>query len=261
MAKKRNVGIGIDIGGTGIKGALIDLDKGKLIGDRIKRATPPGAAIAAVRDATLEVVTEIREQEKAQPYIDDELSIGIAFPTIIKNGITTTAANIDKEWLGFDTRAMFTEALGQEVAVANDADAAGMAEVKFGEADITGTTLVITLGTGIGSALIYDGKLFPNTELGHLEVDGHEDYERYASSKVREREDLSLEEWSTRLTPYFRKLEVLFSPDRFVISGGISKRADEFLHLIEVKTPVLAASLKNNAGIVGAALLGAEHWS
>lgn len=261
MAKQRRAGIGIDIGGTGIKGGLVDLDKGKLIGERLKVSTPEGASIESVRDAVVGLVASIRAQPKAEPYLGVELPIGICLPAIIKHGVSWSAANIAPEWIGFDARAMFTEALGQEVALANDADAAGLAEVRFGEAETAGSTLVITLGTGIGSALIYDGRLFPNTELGHLELDGHVDYERYASSKVREREGLDDETWCARLTPYFRKLEQLFGPDRFVISGGISKRAHEFLHLIDIDTPVLTATLKNNAGIIGAAILGAEHWN
>ena len=260
MAKQRRAGIGIDIGGTGIKGGLVDLDRGRLIGERLKVSTPEGASVEAVRDAVVGLVTSIREQPKAEKYRDLDLPIGICLPSIIKHGVSWTAANIAPEWIGFDARTMFTAALGREVAIANDADAAGLAEVRFGDADTAGSTLVITLGTGIGSALIHDGRLFPNTELGHLELDGHPDYERFASSKVREREGLDDATWCARLTPYFRKLERLFGPDRFVISGGISKRAHEFLPLIDIETPLLTATLKNNAGIIGAAILGDEGW-
>lgn len=258
MAKHRRLGIGIDIGGTGIKGALVDLDRGKVIGDRMKVPTPTGAPITPVRDAVVEVVDRIRAQEKAGT---DPLPIGMCMPAIVTHGVARSAANIDKEWIDFNARELFSQALEQPVSLVNDADAAGFAEVRFGEAKgHAGSVLVVTLGTGIGSALIHNGRLFPNTELGHIELDGHTDYERFASAKVREREDLDFPTWTARLSPFFRKLDLLFAPDVFIISGGISKRADEFLHLIEVDTPLIVAKLKNNAGIVGAALLASESW-
>ena len=260
MAKQRRLGIGIDIGGTGIKGALVDLERGTVVGERCKVKTPKGAPIAPVREAVLEVVTMIRAQPEAET--GEALPIGMAMPSIIVHGVARSAANIDPEWIGTDARALFSEALGQEVSLVNDADAAGIGEVRFGAAKgDTGSVMVITLGTGIGSALIHDGRLFPNTELGHLELDGHDDYERFASARAMERDGLDDAQWCARLTPYFRKLEQLFAPDEFIISGGVSKRADEFLPLIEIDTPILAAKLRNNAGIVGAALLGADGWN
>lgn len=263
MAKAPRYAIGIDIGGTGIKGGLVDLKKGKLVGERIKQKTPTGAAIADVRDAVVSVVRQVRDQEAAAETVDaTELPIGLCMPAIIRQGVAWSAANIAAEWIGFDAREMFAEALEGPVSLVNDADAAGFAEVKYGRAtDEPGSVMVLTLGTGIGSALIYSGQLFPNTELGHMELDGHVDYEKYASSKVREREGLDDAAWCARLTPYFKKLEELFAPELFIISGGISKRADEFIPLIAVDTPIVGAKLKNNAGIIGAALLGARRWN
>lgn len=259
MARKHPIGIGIDIGGTGIKGALVRLDKGRLVGDRKKRKTPAGARIEDVLRAVDEVRAEILAQDEADR---DEYPIGLCMPSVIRHGIAYSAANIAKEWIGFDARAAFSKHLGQPVSLVNDADAAGYGEVKFGAAkDTDGSVMVITLGTGIGSALIYDGRLVPGLELGHLELDGHPDYERYASAKVREVENLDLREWAeVRLTPYFRKLEQLFSPDLFVISGGISKQSEDFLPHIDIDTKIIAAELENNAGIVGAAILSEEGW-
>ncbi|SJM49600.1 polyphosphate--glucose phosphotransferase [Gulosibacter sp. 10] len=260
MAKKHaRYAVGIDIGGTGIKGGLVDLKHGKLEGKRQKVKTPQGAPIDAVREAVREVYDLILAQDVAAQH--GEAPVGICMPAVVRHGRSESAANIDQEWIGFDARGAFSEVIGTPVSLVNDADAAGYGEVRFGAAaDNTGSVLVLTLGTGIGSALVHGGRLVPNTELGHLELDGHPDYERYASSKVREREGLSFEEWGERLTPYFKHLDRLFSPDEFVVSGGVSKQAEDFLHLIEVDVPVIAATLRNNAGIIGAGLLGAEHW-
>ncbi|MDJ1370303.1 polyphosphate--glucose phosphotransferase [Gulosibacter molinativorax] len=259
MAKKQDrYAVGIDIGGTGIKGALVDLKKGALVGERKKVKTPEGAPIDAVKAAVRTVYDEILGQPEAEGI--DPL-VGLCMPSVIRRGVAWTAANIAQEWVGFDARTAFSEVIGKNVSLMNDADAAGYGEVRYGEAaDNVGSVLVLTLGTGIGSALIHDGRLYPNTELGHMELDGHEDYEKFASAKVREREELSFEEWGRRLSAYFQKLQVLLQPDEFIISGGISKQADDFIHLIEVDTPVKVAKLKNNAGIIGAALLAVERW-
>lgn len=260
MAKKHApVAIGIDIGGTGIKGALVNLNKGKLVGERQKVKTPEGAPIDAVLSAVAELSDKILAQDEAN---DHHYHIGMCMPSVVRRGVAYSAANIADEWIGFDAATAFSEHLGQPVSLVNDADAAGYGEAKFGHAkDSRGSLLVITLGTGIGSALIHNGKLVPNTELGHLSVDGHDDYEKFASAKVRERENVPLEEWATdRLTPYFAKLEQLFSPDLFIVSGGISKQAADFLPHISIATRIDAAELTNNAGIVGAALLAQEGW-
>jgi polyphosphate glucokinase len=251
---------GIDIGGTGIKGALVNLDDGSLVGERQKVKTPEGAPI----DAVLDAVEELRGKILAQPEASgSDYSIGMCMPSVVRRGVALSAANIADEWIGFEAAKAFSERLGTPVSLINDADAAGYGEVMFGHAkDAHGALLVITLGTGIGSALIHNGNLVPNTELGHLSLGKHGDYEKYASAKVREKEDLPLKHWAKkRLTPYFAKLEQLFSPDLFIVSGGISKRADEFLPFIDVPTRIDAAQLTNNAGIVGAALLAEEGWT
>lgn len=259
-ASKLGIGIGIDVGGTGIKGGAVDLRSGRLVSERHKRSTPVGGTPHDILDAVREVRASVLEEIDEKP---GRLPIGVCVPSVVKHGTAHTAANIDASWIGLDVSALFHEGLGVAVSVMNDADAAGYAEVAFGAAaDASGTIIVTTLGTGIGTALVHDGRLFPNSELGHLELDGHPDYERYASAKVREREDLELDVYATeRLTPYYRKLEQLLSPDLFVVSGGISKRADEFLHLIAVETPIVAATLRNNAGIVGAACLAGDGWN
>ena len=250
--------IGIDVGGTGIKGAAVDLTTGKLVSDRHKQSTPQGGSPEAILDAVMVVHKAIRKQISAKAT---ELPTGVCLPSVVKHGITSSAANISERWIGLDAGHLFADGLGMPVSMMNDADAAGVAEVAYGAAKgRTDTVLVTTLGTGIGSALIHDGRLFPNSELGHLELDGHPDYERFASAKVREREDLSFDAWGARLTPFYRKLEQLFAPDLFVVSGGVSRRADEFLHLIAVATPIVPAAMRNNAGIVGAANLAGQGW-
>ena len=258
MATTARAAIGIDVGGTGIKGAAVDLDTGALLTARHKQTTPEGGSPTDIAAAVKLVHGAIRDELGVKKRA---LPTGVCLPSVVKHGVTSTAANIAPEWVGLDAGALFAEVLGTRVSLMNDADAAGLAEVRFGAArGRVDSVLVTTLGTGIGSALIHAGRLFPNTELGHLELDGHPDYEKFASSKVREREALSFEEWGARLTAYYRKLEQVLAPDLFVVSGGISKQADLFLHLIEIETPIVVATLRNNAGIVGAAVLADEHW-
>lgn len=262
MVKKRSsddLAVGIDFGGTGIKGAIIDLRRGKIIGERQRVTTPAGASPAAVRDA----ISAVHAAITAQPEMPAApLPVGVCMPSIVSHGISQTAANISPEWIGADARALFSEAVGQPVSVANDADAAGVAESRLGRGrSLSGSVLVITLGTGIGSALVRNGRLFPNTEFGHIDLVGYPDFETHASAKVRERLEIPFDTWArTLLTPFFRKLEVLLCPDAFIVSGGVSKRADEFLPFIDIATPLYAAELRNNAGIVGAALLGQAGW-
>lgn len=244
--------LGIDIGGTGIKGGLVDLDSGHLISDRIKYQTPDGGRPGDI----LEVVETIVGQLQGP-----DLPLGITFPAVISHGSTMSAANVSAEWIGLAAEDLFSRQLGRPIHFVNDADAAGIAEVTYGAArGANGLVLVITLGTGIGSAMIFDGVLVPNTELGHLEVDG-EDAERRASSVAREREGLTFEQWGSRLTRYFSHLERLFSPDLFVIGGGISKQSDEFFPFIRIDTPMVPAALRNNAGIVGSAWLATQRDS
>lgn len=251
--------IGIDIGGTGIKGAVVDVVTGELVGERCKVKTPEGAPIDAVLDAVAQLRATIVEQPLSLP---ERLPIGMCMPSVVRHGHSFTAANIDDAWIGFDAASAMSETLGQRVSLVNDADAAGVGEVRYGAArGNSGSVVVITLGTGIGSALIHNGRLFPNTELGHMELDGHPDFERVASARARELADLGFTEWATDyLTPYFVKLEALLAPDLFIVSGGVSKRPEKFLPHIECETPIVVASLANNAGIIGAASLGAEGW-
>jgi polyphosphate glucokinase len=249
--------LGIDIGGTGMKGALVDLDAGELAGERVKLPTPDGgepeAIIATVRDLADELA------DISGVALDDVSHIGVCFPAVVLHGRTMSAANVSERWIGLDADTLFGEALGRDIHFVNDADAAGFAEAAFGAArGQRGLVLMTTLGTGIGSALIYDGALVPNSELGHLELDGR-DAETWAANSAREREDLSFADWAVRLTRYYGYLEKLFSPDLFVIGGGVSKQHEEFVPLIAVRTPIVPAALRNNAGIIGAAALASEH--
>jgi polyphosphate glucokinase len=240
---------GIDFGGSGIKGAPVDLSTGEFTAERVRIETPAGASPEKVA-RVVEEVLERAEVAAGSP-------VGITVPGVVLHGVVRSAANIDPSWLDVDADALFTERLGRPVTVMNDADAAGLAEVRYGAAKgQPGLVIVTTLGTGIGSALVYDGVLVPNSELGHLEIDGH-DAESRAANSVREKEDLSWQAWAEALTKYYRTLELLFSPDLFVVGGGVSKHAGKFLPLVDVATPMVPATLKNTAGIVGAALLAA----
>lgn len=242
--------VGVDFGGSGIKAALVDIEEGEFVGDRVRIETPVPATPERVASVVRELLDTLDETSDAP--------VGVTVPAIVKHGIVGSAANIDKSWVGVDADKLFCDALGRPVSVVNDADAAGLAEVRLGAAkDQAGLVIVATLGTGIGTALVYDGVLVPNSELGHLEIDGH-DAESRAAASVREKKDLSWEEWAKRLTRYFSEVEKLFSPDLFVVGGGVSKNADKFLHLVDVETPMVAATLLNQAGIVGAALLASE---
>ena len=243
--------LGIDIGGTGIKGAPVNLDTGELTGKRVRVLTPK----PATPDAVGEVVQQI-----AEGFSDEigEEPIGIAIPAVAQQGVARSAANIDPSWVDVDVDALFTKRLGRPVHVVNDADAAGVAEGRYGAAKgVDGVVILTTLGTGIGSAFLLDGKLMPNSELGHLEIDGYDAEDRAAQSAM-ERENLSWEEWAQRLQRYYSHVEALFWPDLFVVGGGISKRAEEFLPLLRLRTPIVPAELRNSAGIVGAAWLARE---
>lgn len=254
--KKSKYVIGVDIGGTGIKGGIVDLKKGKLVGDRVRIDTPRPAAPEPVADVVAKIVEELTARDAAP---DRESPVGVTFPGIIQHGVARSAANVDKSWVDFEIDKYFTEHLGRPVEVINDADAAGLAEVRYGAGKgVDGTVLVITLGTGIGSAFVFNGQLVPNAELGHLEVDGF-DAETKASAVARERDGIGWEDYSVRLQRYFSHVEFLFSPELFIVGGGISKRADEYLPRLKLRTPIVPAELKNEAGIVGAALQVAIH--
>lgn len=249
--------IGIDIGGTGIKGGIVNLEKGKLVGDRFRIDTPQPATPAAVAKVVGAIVAELMTREDAP---DKDAPVGVTFPAIIAHGVARSAANVDKSWVGTDVDGLLTEELGRDVQVMNDADAAGLAEARYGAGKgVKGTVLVITLGTGIGSAFIFNGKLVPNAELGHLEIDGA-DAETKASAAARERDNLSWEEYAVRLQRYFSHVEFLFSPELFIIGGGISKRSEDYLPQLKLQTRIIPAQLQNNAGIVGGALQAAIHF-
>lgn len=239
--------LGIDIGGSGIKGAPVDLRTGELTAERLRVDTPEGATPEDVAEVVVQVAEAFADQ------VDTASPIGITVPAVVQKGIVRSAANIDKSWIDTDADALFTQRLGRPVHVVNDADAAGEAEVHYGAGqDVDGVVLLTTLGTGIGSALFVDGTLVPNTELGHLEIDGHNAESRAASS-AREREELSWKAWAGRLQRYYSVVEALFSPDLIIVGGGISKKADKFLPLLDLRAPIVPAQLRNQAGIVGAA--------
>jgi polyphosphate glucokinase len=240
--------LGIDIGGSGIKGAPVDLEKGELTEERLRIPTPDPAGPEEVTEVVGQIV---RHFEWTGP-------IGVTFPGVVLNGTTMTAANVDPRWVGADACGLFSAAAGRPVTVLNDADAAGLAEVEIGAAKgESGVVLMLTFGTGIGSALFVDGRLVPNTELGHLEIRG-KDAERRASDSARERHDLSWDEWAERVEEYLRHVEMLFSPSLIVIGGGVSKKSEKFLPKVSVRTRVVPAALRNEAGIVGAAMAAAH---
>lgn len=240
--------LGIDIGGTGIKGAPVDVATGELVEERFRVETPRPAKVSRVVAAVGEVAKRFGEPDR----------VGITFPGVVLSGVPQTAANLDKSWIDAPAAKLFSEVIGHPATVLNDADAAGIAEMTFGAGKgQQGVTIVLTFGTGIGSALFLDGKLVPNTELGHLELRG-EDAELRASDHVREADGLDWPKWARRVEKYLAHVEGLFTPDLFIIGGGVSKKADKFLPLIKIKTPVVPATLQNNAGIVGAALAAAQ---
>jgi len=242
--------VGVDIGGTGIKAGIVDVATGTLISSRAKVPTPKGAH---PRD----VLAAVEEVLKTLEVAEDDIPLGVAFPAIIKNGRTLSAANVSDAWIGFEAEKFFANGLGRDIRFANDADVAGLAESRFGAAkNQTGLTILTTLGTGIGSAMIYDGVLIPNSELGHLHrAKHHKDAEAWAANSAMEREELSYEQWAKRLQWYYSHLEFLFSPDLFVVGGGVCKNSDKFLPLLELNTPIVPAMHRNNAGIIGAAAL------
>jgi len=244
--------LGIDIGGTGIKGAIVDTVTGELLSERLKLPTPPGGLPDDIIHAVVDIIDKLGGLDAAVP-------VGVCFPAIVKNGRTMSAANVSKKWIGLEAEKLFEKALGRDIHFVNDADAAGYAETRFGAAKgVPGLVIVTTLGTGIGSALIYNGVLIPNSELGHLEIDGH-DAERRAAYSAKERGRLSWRRWAARLQRYYTHLERLFSPDLFIVGGGVSKSYSEFLPLLALQTPIVPAVQRNNAGILGAAALAARN--
>jgi polyphosphate glucokinase len=243
-------GFGVDIGGSGIKGCLVDLEAGALVGERLRVETPQPSLPASVYDVVAGIVTSFGWTGR----------IGVTYPGVMKRGVAHTAANMDKSWIGTDVDAGLSALVPGTVETLNDADAAGLAEMRYGAGrDQDGVVLMLTFGTGIGSALFYDGRLVPNTEFGHIQVDG-EDGERRASAAVREREDLSYPHWAARVDRYLDVLEAGLWPDLIIVGGGVSKKAHKWVPLLTTRTPVVPAQLQNDAGIVGAALAAAERF-
>lgn len=245
--------LGIDIGGSGIKGAPVDTQTGKLTAERYRIPTPEGAKAHDVAEVVHELVK----------HFDHSGPVGVTFPGVVQHGVTLSAANVDKGWVGLDADDLFTKAAGQQVTLLNDADAAGLAEARFGAGKgEVGVALLLTFGTGIGSALLYGGALIPNTELGHLWLNVDKaatEAEAWASDRIREQEDLGWKSWAKRASKYLQHVEMLFSPDLFIIGGGISKKADKWQAQIDCKTKLVTATLQNDAGIVGAALYASER--
>ena len=240
--------LGIDIGGSGIKGAPVNVRTGELLAERIRIETPEGAKPQPVA----EIVAEIAQSFKWKGQI------GIGFPAPIKRGIVMMAANVSKKWIGLNSDELFSSTTGCTCKVGNDADVAGMAEMAFGAGkDQSGTIIMLTLGTGIGTAIFYNGHLLPNTEFGHLKMKD-EDAEYRASAAARKRDGLSWKKYAKRLNNYLNEMEKLFWPDLFIIGGGISKRHENFLPLLDLQTKIVPAQFQNEAGIVGAALFSQE---
>lgn len=238
--------LGIDIGGSGVKGALVDIESGKFTSDRLRIDTPQ----PSTPEAVIEVVTNIVK------HFDYKGPLGVGFPAIVIQGVTRSAANVDDGWINFPAAKAIAKATRCETVVRNDADVAATAEMKFGAGKgYMGSVMVFTLGTGIGSAMFVDGKLVPNTELGHVYLPGHKkDAEYYATDRIRQEKALSWKRWGKRLNNYFQFIESLFSPELIIVGGGVSKKHEKFLHHIDVQAKVVPAALRNKAGIVGAAL-------
>lgn len=262
--RSADLAIGIDFGGSGIKGAIVNVRTGEFVGNRVRIPTPQPSVpreVIAVMDT---LVRRLLEQFEAAGHgvgdsVLGQMPVGVGVPAATKHGTVLTAANIDSAWIGFQAEREMDLAMGRTVAVGNDADVAGLAEMRFGAGKgQQGTVIVLTIGTGMGTALFTDGQLLPNTELGHIEIDGHDAEERVAES-ARNRFDLSWKEWAAGFDVYLHRLERLLWPDLFILGGGASKRSDNYMQHVTVKTPVVIATLKNNAGIVGGALIAHER--
>lgn len=243
--------LGIDIGGSGIKGALVDTKSGKMVTDRLRIPTPKPAKPKAV----------IKVLKQMVDHFEYSGPIGVGIPSVVINGVTFSAANIHDDWIGYKSEKAMAKATGCPVSLGNDADVAGLAEMRFGAGrGQLGTVMIFTLGTGIGSAVFVNGRFLPNTELGHLFLRNmKKDAEDYAAERIREEENLSWKEWGKRLNVFFQHIEFLFSPERIIIGGGVSKKHEKFLPFIDIRAEIVPAELRNEAGIVGAAVLAAEN--
>ena len=243
--------LGIDIGGTGIKGALVNTVTGELVSDRVKLPTPEGGEPKAIVQTVMEIIEKLGG-------VDADVPVGVCFPAVVIGGKTMSAANVSKKWVGLEAEQLFEKHLGRNIHFVNDADAAGVAEQRYGAAKgVSGLVILTTLGTGIGSAMIYNGVLVPNSELGHLEMNG-KDAEKQAAYSAKERHEWSFKHWAEKLQQYYAMVEMLFSPDLLIVGGGISKSHEEFLPLLDLTAPIIPAALRNNAGILGAAALAAD---
>jgi len=239
--------LGIDIGGTGIKGAPVDVETGDLVAERLRIPTPQPALPNSVADVVEQIAAHFKYKGP----------VGVTFPAVVKQGVIYTAANVDSSWIGTNAGDLFSRHVGGPVTLVNDADAAGVAEMRFGAGkDRKGVVIMLTLGTGIGSAIFLDGKLLPNSEFGHLSIRG-KDAEKRASEKMREDKKLSWKQWAARLSEFLNEMEKLFSPDLFIIGGGISKKSEKFFPHLKTQTEVIVvpAQMRNEAGIIGAAYL------
>lgn len=241
--------LGVDVGGSGVKGALVDLDTGRLIGERFRLDTPQPATPEAVTTAVAAVVT----------HFGCDGPLGVTYPGVVVDGVVQTAANVDRDWIGVNAAEAYSKAMGgRPVTVLNDADAAGLAEQHYGAGrNRSGVVVLLTFGTGIGSAVIHNGMLLPNTEFGHIEVGGKEAEHRAASS-VKERKDWSYRRWTKEVTRVLIAVENAIWPDLIIVGGGISRKSDKWIPLLRNRTPVVAAELLNTAGIVGAAMAAAK---
>lgn len=237
--------LGIDIGGSGIKGAIVNIKTGKFESKRLRFSTPVGATPKAISNVVAELKNELKWRGR----------IGVGFPAVVKNQKTLTASNVSNSWIGLDISKLLSKATGSTVTVLNDADAAALAECKFGRRNLDkGLVIFITIGTGLGTALLYNGKLIPNTELGHLQLATVGAAEAYAADSVRKRKELTWRVWALRFNKYLAEMEFLLHPDMFVLGGGISKQPEQFMPHLKVQAPIRMAKLKNHAGIIGAAL-------
>jgi polyphosphate glucokinase len=255
--KHSDLAIGIDFGGSGIKGAVVDVRTGLLVGNRLRIPTPQPSLpheVVAVMDELVRRLVEPWDRSQS-----DGFPVGVGLPAAIRKGVTLTAANIDPAWIGFPAEQELALAAGRIVAIGNDADVAGLAEIRLGAGRYqAGLIFVLTIGTGVGTGLFMDGRLVPNTELGHLQIRGRDAEERAAES-ARDRLGLGWPEWAAGFDEYLHELERLFWPDLFILGGGASKRADNYLRLLTVQTPIEIATFRNNAGIVGGALIAHER--
>ena len=257
LPKTDRVAVGVDVGGSGIKVAIVDVDSGKLVGPRLRLATPQPSSPDAVVPI---VVRTVRRALRDAGVTRKDVAVGVGMPSVVLDGVTKTAANIDPTWIDYDLGSHLRAALKTPVYVLNDADAAGLAEMRFGAGvGERGVVFVLTLGTGLGSGMFNDGVLVPNTELGHMEIRGR-DAERRSAAIARTRRGLSWKAWASDLDEHLHAIDKLFSPNLIILGGGVSKSADKFVPRLTVRPRVVPATLRNDAGIVGAAMAASEKF-